>query len=70
MGQVRASSTKQPDRHGDGIEVAIVDAHELRRAGIIGGGAKGAAQFGAIEHELQAGDGDDRGGEDEHDIVH
>ena len=38
------------------VQVAVVDAHQLGGVGIVGGGAEGAAEAGAIEQKLQAAD--------------
>ena len=54
---------RKRQRHGQRKDVAIVEPHELRHRGIVGGGAEGAAERGAVEHELQAADHRDRDGE-------
>ena len=51
------------DRHRHAVDVAVVDAHQLRGRGIVGGGAEGAADRRAREEQLQPSehhDGDDR----------
>ncbi len=53
--------------HGDGggerEDVAVVDAHQLGDLRIVGGGAEGAAELGAVEHEVERQDHADRRGE-------
>ncbi|GCC48230.1 hypothetical protein chiPu_0032353, partial [Chiloscyllium punctatum] len=49
---------REPDRNR--IDVALVDAHQLRDRGIVGGGAEGTAEPGAIEDQLKQRDGGDR----------
>ena len=50
-------------RHRHGEHVAGVEAHQLRHRLVVGGGAEGAAERGAIEQRLQAGDHRHRDGE-------
>jgi hypothetical protein len=54
---------RQGERHGEGEDVAVVDAHEPRRLAVVGGGAEGAAQLRAVEQQLQRRDDRDRAGE-------
>ena len=44
---------RERQRHGEREDVAVVEAHQLRHRRIVGGGAEGAAERGAVEHELQ-----------------
>ena len=41
-------------------DVAVVEAHQLRHRLVVGGGAERAAERGAVEQQLQAGDHRDR----------
>ena len=53
---------RERERHRQREDVAVVEAHELRDRRVVGGGAEGAAERGAVEQNLQAaddGDGDD-----------
>jgi hypothetical protein len=48
---------------GEREDVAVVDAHQLGDLRIIGGGAEGAAQLGAVEYEIERQDHADRRGQ-------
>jgi hypothetical protein len=47
---------RKRQRHGQRKDVAIVETHQLRHRLIVRRRAEGAAERGAIEQELQAGD--------------
>ena len=57
---------RQRDRHGEREDMAVVDAHQARRVGVVGGRPEGGAQRRAVEQQLQAGDHRDGAGEDDH----
>ena len=54
---------RQRQRHRQRENMAVVEAHQLRHRRVVGGGAEGAAERGAIEHELQGADHGDGDGE-------
>ena len=47
--------------HREREHAAVIDAHELRDFGIVGGGAERAAERGAIEEQIEGEDHRDRG---------
>ena len=49
----RDGADRQRKAHGDREDAAVVDAHELRRLGVVRGGAEGAAEGGAVEEQVQ-----------------
>ncbi len=55
----RADREREP--HGDGIDAPVVDAHQLGDLDVVGGGAEGAAEAGAVEDQVQRENDEDRG---------
>ena len=51
---------RERQRHREREDVAVVEAHQLRDRLVVGGGAEGAAERGAVEQQLQAADHRDR----------
>ena len=49
----------QRDGHGQAVDVAVVDAHQLGRFLVVGGGPEGAAELGPVEEQLERGDDHD-----------
>ena len=50
------ATTAEAERHGIGIDLAVVEPHQAGNFLVVGGCAEGAADGGAVEDELQCGD--------------
>src|ERR1700722_17710123 len=53
------------DAQRNGVELAVVDAHQLGGVGIVGDGAKSAPEAGAVEQKLQAAEREQRDAENQ-----